>query len=167
MPFFFTSLVSYKPGLEYHRWIALGIFASASFTDPLDGFLARLTKTRTELGIFLDPLADKLLLLSGYLGLLFVQALPHRPPLWITVSIVFRDVLIVTGLFTIFFMEGTVRVEPNMLGKTTTAFQMITLILILLKWKISFLFCYATAALTILSCLTYLIRELRRVKIAS
>ena len=164
IPFFFTAMVSYQPGKEYQRWLAFGIFLTASLTDALDGFLARLTKSRSRLGRFLDPLADKLLLLSGYLGLLFVPSLPYRPPLWVTVTIVFRDVVIIGGLVMIFLLTGRVKVEPNFLGKATTAFQMVTLIAILLVWKISVALWYATAGLTIVSCLVYCVRELRLIQ---
>lgn len=166
VPFFFTSLLGYEAGKEYHRWIAFSLFLSASLTDALDGFLARTMKTRTRLGRFLDPFADKLLLLAGYLGLLFVEALPYRPPLWVTVTIVFRDILIIAGLIGIYLMTGTVTIQPNFLGKCTTAMQMATFIAILLKWKISIVLCYITAGLTILSCLNYVLREARRVKTA-
>ncbi len=129
----------------------------------LDGFLARILKSRSELGRFLDPLADKLLLLSGFLGLLFVPALPYRPPLWITVTIVFRDLMIVLGLLVIFFLKGKVAIQPNFLGKATTAFQMATLLAILLVWPISIFLCYVTAALTIASFAVYAMRELERI----
>jgi len=162
VPFFFTALVSYTPAREHERWIAFLIFLAASITDMLDGFLARVMKSRSELGRFLDPLADKLLLLSGFLGLLFVQALPYRPPLWITVTIVFRDLMIVLGLLVIFFIKGTVTIQPNFLGKTTTAFQMATLLAILLAWPVSIFLCYATAVLTITSFGVYAARELRK-----
>ena len=165
VPFFFTSLVSTRPDEGPQRWITLGIFLLASLTDALDGFIARVSKRRTALGRFLDPLADKLLLLSGYLGLLFVQGFAYQPPLWITVSIVFRDLVIVVGLVVIFLVNGTVRVEPNLIGKTTTALQMITLVLIFLEWLPAVIyFCYLTAFFTILSCLVYIVRDLRRLK---
>lgn len=162
VPFFFTALVSYTPGRERERWIAFLIFLAASLTDMLDGFLARITKTRTELGRFLDPLADKLLLLSGFIGLLFVEALPYKPPLWITVTLVFRDLMIVLGLVIIFLIKGTFPIQPNILGKMTTAFQMATLLAILLGWPLSILICYITAALSILSFAVYSVRELTK-----
>ena len=162
VPFFFTALVSYTPGRESQRWIAFLIFLVASITDMLDGFLARVTKTRTELGRFLDPFADKLLLLSGFLGLLFVDALPYRPPLWITVIIVFRDLLVVAGLVIIFMIKGTFPIQPNLLGKTTTAFQMATLLAILLGWPVSIPLCYITVGFTMASFVTYALRELRK-----
>lgn len=162
VPFFFTELVSYQTGQEKQRWLVLAIFAFAAFTDALDGFLARILKSQTELGRFLDPLADKLLLLSGYLGLLMVHDLPYTPPLWVTVAIVFRDVLIVSGLVIIYFMTGKIRIQPNFLGKLTTASQMITLMVVLLRWHLSYLLWNFTAVLTILSCLVYLQRELKK-----
>ena len=142
--------------------MAFFIFLAASLTDALDGFLARITKSRTEIGRFLDPLADKMLLLSGYLGLLVVPTLPYRPPLWITVTIVFRDIIIVTGLLIIFFLKGSFRVAPNFLGKATTAFQMTTLLAILLALPLSIPLWYVTAALTIVSFGAYALRELKK-----
>jgi cardiolipin synthase (CMP-forming) len=164
VPFFFTELVSYQPGKEHHLYIALGIFVAAVFTDALDGFLARIMKSKTELGTFLDPLADKLLLVAGYLALLFVSGLPYRPPLWITVTIVFRDIMICLALLIIFLITGKIRVQPNFLGKCTTASQMATLIAILVKWPYSYVLWNITAALTIASFFVYFRREHSRLK---
>ena len=165
-PFFFTSLLSYESGKEYHRWVAFGIFLAASLTDALDGFLARIMKRRTALGRFLDPFADKLLLLTGYLGLLFVDALPYRPPPWVTVTIVFHDIVIIAGLVGIYITTGKVTIQPNFLGKCTTVMQMTTLVAILLKRQIAVVFWYVTAVLTIVSCLNYVLREARKIKTA-
>jgi CDP-diacylglycerol--glycerol-3-phosphate 3-phosphatidyltransferase len=164
-PFFFTALIYYEAGKEYYRWTAFGLFLTATLTDALDGFLARVTRKRTELGRFLDPLADKLLLLSGFLGILLVDALIYRPPLWVTVTIVFRDMVILTGLIVIYLISGRIRVQPNFLGKVTTASQMATLIAILLQWAVSIPLSYFTAGFTILSCLAYIVRDLRRLNI--
>lgn len=162
VPFFFTELLSFHRGEPNHRWTALGIFAFASLTDALDGFLARTTSGSTDLGKFLDPLADKLLLLSGFLGLLMVHDLPYTPPLWVTVTIVFRDLVVIIGMVIIFLITGTVRIEPNFLGKLTTAAQMITLIAILLNWQYSFILWNLTALLTIASCFVYLARDMKK-----
>lgn len=156
--------MSYQSGQEHHRLMALFFFIVASLTDALDGWLARVTKTRTKLGKFLDPLADKLLLLSGFIGLLFVPAFLYRPPLWVTVTIVFRDIVIITGLVILFLMTGNVRVQPNLLGKITTVFQMGTLIAILLEHPVSVPLWIATALLTIASGLTYVFRDLKLLK---
>ena len=167
VPVFFTVLISFKNGEDPFRWIALGIFLFATLTDALDGFLARITKRQTPLGRFLDPFADKLLILSGFLGILGLDALPYRPPLWVTVTIVFRDLMIVVGMLTIFLVSGDLRVQPNLVGKLTTAAQMLTLIAILMASPIAVPFWYATAALTILSFLLYLIREMRRLAVTN
>jgi cardiolipin synthase len=165
IPFFFTALLSYQAGQEKYRWIAFALFLVASLTDAIDGYWARTTKSQTALGRFLDPLADKALLLSGYLGILFVSALPYRPPLWITVTIVFRDMIIVIGLILIFMASGQLKVEPNLAGKLATAFQMATLVSILAAHPISMVLWNITAALTIWSGLSYVLRDFIRLKI--
>jgi len=80
------------------------------------------------------------------------------------VTIVFRDLVIVGGMIMIFLLTGNLRIQPNLLGKFTTAFQMITLIAILLVLKIAIPLWYITAVLTILSCFVYAFRELRHMK---
>ncbi len=160
VPFFFTELLSFKDGQEIHRWAALAIFSIAAASDALDGMIARLTNTQTELGRFLDPLADKFLLFSGIIGLLWVHTLPYRPPLWFTVAVVFRDLVIILGLIVLYLMTGKVQVRPNFLGKLTTAGQMATLIAVLLEFPFSSILWNLTGALTIASLLVYLNREL-------
>jgi cardiolipin synthase (CMP-forming) len=159
-PLFFTELVSYKPGQEHHRWIAFWLFIAGIISDAADGLIARVTKNQTPLGRFLDPLADKLLLLSGFLGILFVEPLPYHPPVWVTVAIVFRDIFLVGGLIVVVLMYGKVHVKPNFLGKVTTVAQMATLTAILLGLNVSVLLWNITGVLTILSCLYYLVRDL-------
>ncbi|MDD5217332.1 MAG: CDP-diacylglycerol--glycerol-3-phosphate 3-phosphatidyltransferase [Candidatus Omnitrophica bacterium] len=161
VPVFFTALVSYETGQEWLRWTAFACFLTASLTDAVDGLAARVMQKYSELGRFLDPLADKLLLLSGFLGLLFVQGFPYTPPLWVTVTIVFRDMVIVIGIVVIFFVSGKLQIQPNFLGKVTTAFQMGTLVAILLFWPIAIPLWYVTVALTIVSCLSYVVREMK------
>ena len=100
-------------------------------------------------------------MISGYLGLLYVRAMPLTPPLWVTVTIVFRDIIIIGGLFILFLMTGDVRIQTNFLGKLTTLFQMVTLGAVLVQWRIAEILWYATAALTIVSCLAYIVREIR------
>ena len=165
VPVFLISLLSYQRGLETYRYFACGCFFLASVTDMLDGMLARFTRCQTDLGRFLDPLADKLLLLSGYIGILFVPDLPYRPPIWITVVIVFRDLIVVMGLFMIFVASGRLQVEPNLLGKFSTAFQMVTLVMILLCLPLSVLMWNLTAILTIASGFVYIFRDFAKLKL--
>lgn len=167
VPVFFTELLSYQAGETLHRTLAAVVFFTACLTDAIDGFLARLLNLQTKLGSFLDPLADKLILLSGYLGILFVPALRYHPPLWVTVTIVFRDMVLLVGLVILSWINGTVEVKPNLLGKCTTALQMATLGSILLEWNIAALLWYPTAGFTIFSCIVYVIRGLKNLPFAS
>jgi cardiolipin synthase len=163
-PAFFTVLVSYGPGKESLRFWALGIFFTAALTDALDGILARVLKQKTPLGQMLDPLADKLLLLSGYIGLLFVAGLPYKPPLWITVTIIFRDLVLLIGFFTLNFMSVKFDVTPHLVGKLTTTFQMLLLLFVLLEWPAAVGVSYITAALTITSGLIYISKGLKLIQ---
>ena len=163
-PAFFTTLVSYGPGKESMRLWALGIFAVATLTDALDGILARVLKQKTLLGQMLDPLADKILLLSGYIGLLFVSALTFRPPLWITVTIIFRDLVLLFGFFTLRFLAVKFDLLPNCLGKMTTLSQMVLLFMVLLEWPIAVPFAYLTIAFTITSGIVYVSKGLKLIQ---
>ncbi len=164
VPFFFTCLLYYQPQQDHLRFWAFALFLTASLTDALDGLVARLGKKISRLGRFLDPLADKLLLLSGYLGILFAKDFPLLPPLWVVVAIVFRDVIIVGGMVVLFLSGAPIDANPNFLGKLTTGFQMATILSILLLLPLSPFLWYFTAVLTILSGLTYIAREMKRLR---
>ena len=164
MPFFFTTLLYYEPGKDFLRLWALGLFLLASLTDAIDGMVARFFKEVTPLGKFLDPLADKLLLISGFVGIYMAKSFPLLPPLWVVVAVVFRDVVILGGLVVLYFSGTPATVNPNFLGKATTAFQMATLISTLLLLPFSVWFWYGTAILTVTSGLTYVFREMRRLR---
>src|SRR5215204_2390455 len=100
IPFFVVQVLYYvKAGHELHRLLAILCFAIASVLDGVDGYIARHYNQRSELGAILDPLADKLLLVSAVVVLSF----DHEPyletiPLWLTGIIIGRDVLMVVGL---------------------------------------------------------------------
>lgn len=159
-PVFFVELISFKQGGESHRWFAFCLLSAGVISDALDGFLARAMNCRTEIGKFLDPLADKLLLLSGFLGLLWVSDLPYHPPVWFTVAVVFRDLVIVIGLLVLTIFARNPEVKPNLLGKFTTFFQMATLLLVLAGLPLSVPLWNVTGALTVISGLWYLLRDL-------
>jgi len=160
-PVFFIALVSYTPEKENIRLVALAIFVVAALTDALDGLLARFLKQRTALGQMLDPLADKILLVSAYIGLLFVSTLPFRPPLWITITIIFRDLILLFGFLTLNFVAVKIEVQPNVWGKLTTVSQMLLLCFILLEWPLATPLAFLTVAFTIVSGIIYLTRGLK------
>ena len=146
------------------RYWALAIYLIATVTDALDGILARLLKQKTELGQKLDPLADKILLLSGFIGLLFVTSLPYKPALWVIVTIIFRDLVLVFGFFLLNFMGLKFEVNPNWLGKTTTLLQMLLLFLVLIKSPLTIPVSYATVLFTIMSGITYITKGLKLIQ---
>ena len=132
------------------------MFVVAIATDALDGLIARKFQLRTKLGTFLDPFADKLLLLSGFLGIAFSGEFYSKPHLWIVIVIVFRDLFIICGLFIIYMTVNRVEIKPNILGKITTFFQMMTILTVLMNWTRVEWIWFTTAALTILSWMTYI-----------
>ena len=161
VPFFYTAIAYYRPEVAYWRWVAVSIFGFACLTDALDGFISRKWHSRSELGTFLDPLADKILLISAFIGLQFSQ-FELKPPLWILILVIFRDIFIVAGLATVYFTTHTVKIEPNFLGKLTTFIQMVTIISALFAFQFVTWLWYATGALTVASGSVYILREMRR-----
>jgi cardiolipin synthase len=107
---------------------ALLVFALAGISDALDGFIARCFDQRTLLGAYLDPLADKLLLVSSFVCLGVMQVLPA----WLAVIVITRDIIIVLGIAILTITEKTYDVQPSMVSKCTTAIQLITIMVILL-----------------------------------
>src|ERR1043166_4408445 len=136
IPFFVVEVLYYvKTGNESHRMAALLTFAVAAICDGVDGYIARHYNQYSELGAILDPLADKLLLVSGVVLLSFDHGpLLGQIPLWLTGTIIGRDLLILIGMVVIHVTVGKVRVRPRMAGKIATVLQMISVIWILLKW---------------------------------
>ncbi len=136
IPLFVVEVLYYvKTGNELHRIVAISSFGLASLCDGVDGYIARRFNQRSELGAMLDPLADKLLLVSGIVVLSFDQR-PYLPsvPLWLTGTIIGRDILVLIGLLVIQITVGKVRVRPRILGKVATVFQMAVVLWVLLKW---------------------------------
>jgi CDP-diacylglycerol--glycerol-3-phosphate 3-phosphatidyltransferase len=160
IPVFVVEVLYYvRTGNELHRWVAIGSFGVAALCDGVDGYIARRFNQRSELGAILDPLADKLLLVSGIVVLSFDQR-PYLQsvPLWLTGTIIGRDILLLTGLIVIQMTVGKVKVRPRIVGKVATVLQMVVVLWILLKWEEKWLtgLTLATAACTGSSGLLYL-----------
>ncbi len=125
-------------------------------SDFLDGLLARRRGERTKLGAFLDPMADKLLLISVFMTLAFLR----HVPMWIFVVILSRDVFIVIGWSVIYILTGSNAVEPRPLGKFTTALQMITALACILPlsfYTITRPMLFACVVFTVASTIDYII----------
>ncbi len=138
IPFFVVELLYYvQTANELHRVVALLTFAVAAICDGVDGYIARRYNQRSELGVILDPLADKLLLVSGVVLLSFDHGLLlGRIPLWLTVTIIARDLWVLVGLVVIHITLGTVKVRPRLTGKVATVLQMAVVLWLLLKWDV-------------------------------
>ncbi|MCB1175413.1 MAG: CDP-diacylglycerol--glycerol-3-phosphate 3-phosphatidyltransferase, partial [Leptospiraceae bacterium] len=128
VPFFIYLLLQSDP---LSRWIAFGLFALASLTDLVDGYLARKYRLETELGKFLDPLADKLLVLGSFITFL---ALSSQVQLWMVLCIIGRDFLITSMRFLAVRKGASLR--TSMFGKVKTVFQMLAIILIIFSFLI-------------------------------
>jgi len=161
IPVFVTLLVYRRAGL------ALLVFCLASLTDMLDGYIARSQGRQTRLGAFLDPMADKLLLTSGFVTLTWLKVIPF----WITAVVVSRDVVLSIGVLVIHVAGGTVHPAPTWIGKMSTVFQMLTVLAAmaavyfqLLPPFVTTLLAWVTAAFTITSGLQYIIRGLKQLE---
>ncbi len=136
IPFFVVEILYFvRTGNELHRLLAILSFATAAILDGVDGYVARRYNQWSELGTVLDPLADKLLLVSAIVVLSFNHA-PRleQIPLWLTGTIIGRDLLLGLGAVTVRLTVGKITVRPRMVGKVATVLQMAVVLWILLKW---------------------------------
>lgn len=121
VPVFALAMLYGRPG-----W-ALATFVTAGITDALDGLIARMTRQPTTLGAWLDPMADKLLLLTMFVMLTLPGLpLPNHVPLWLTVIVVSRDVAIVLTVAIVNLAVGRRTFAPSILGKAATAVFILT-----------------------------------------
>lgn len=148
IPFFVVEILYYvQTGNDTHRVLGIMAFAVAAICDGVDGYIARHYNQRSELGSILDPLADKLLLVSGIVLLSF----DHSPylgmiPLWLTGTIIGRDIVLLAGMIVIQWIVGKVKVRPRILGKVATVLQMAVVIWVLMKWPDRWLLYLAVGA---------------------
>ena len=111
---------------------ALTVFAIAGITDALDGLIARRTGQRTSLGAWLDPMADKLLLVTTFV-VLTLPAIPltNHLPAWLTVLVISRDVVIVAFVAIVNLALGPRTFKPSLLGKCATAAFILTCVIVM------------------------------------
>ena len=109
--------------LEGAMFLAFLTFVIAGVTDAFDGFLARVLRQKTELGAFIDPVADKLLLISSYVTMAVLELIPS----WLSVLVVSRDTIILTGIAILMLSDKKVNIQPTLDSKITTFFQLTTI----------------------------------------
>jgi cardiolipin synthase len=157
IPVFVTALV-----YQYYGW-ALAFFIIAGISDMLDGLLARMTNQKTKLGAFLDPLADKALLLTSFVFFSVYGWIP----VWLTITVISRDLIVVLGWFLLFLTSNQTKVAPSLAGKAAIAAQLILITYVLiavnhpeLPDETPLFGAVIVAALTIFSGLQYIYRGL-------
>jgi cardiolipin synthase len=137
------------------------VFVCAGISDAVDGYLAKRFKLQTELGAYLDPLADKLLITSIYIAL----GVAHKLPSWLVIAVVSRDILIVVAVMLAWVVDQRPPIKPLWISKANTASQLVLAAVVLADDGFSLglsgiitVLVWVTGALTILSLAAY-VRE--------
>lgn len=157
IPFFLVALL--VEGIPAGKWIALAIFIIASFTDMLDGKIARKYNLITNFGKFMDPLADKLLVSAALIALIPLGKIPA----WVVIVIISRE-FIISG-FRLIASDNGVVIAASYWGKIKTVTQMIMIVLLIADFSYSVMnvletvFIYLALALTVISLVDYLIKN--------
>jgi cardiolipin synthase len=177
IPAFVTMAIYYgesiKRGapLEWQRYAAIIIFILAAVSDGLDGYVARRYNQRSKLGVYLDPIADKGLLLSGLITLSISNWSESAPgygrfPAWFPVLVISRDAVILVGTMILYLLNGKVHVKPNWTGKVATVLQMIAIGWVMLQLRfIPLLYVVAFAGVfTLISGIVYVTDGVRQLQ---
>jgi cardiolipin synthase (CMP-forming) len=160
LPFFIIAI-------RYSRYDwALALLIVAGLSDGLDGLLARKLNQKTQLGSFLDPIADKLLLSSSY----FMLALKGKIAWWLAILVLGRDVLILVACAVILLVVGYMTFPPSIFGKLNTTFQVLLVLVVILSALVQNpalqvsreLLIYLVAAFTIISGFHYSVTVARK-----
>lgn len=156
IPIFITTII-------YKRYnYALFLFIIAALTDTFDGLIARLKHQKTVLGTYLDPVADKFLIVSSFIILSTYGLIPK----WLAITVISRDITIITGWFLLYLITGTAKVEPSLLGRATIWIQSIFIAYVLIDVhfplpEIHLVLQWITAGFTIISGLHYIYKGLK------
>ena len=153
----FVSLLVYR-----QRGPALAVFLAAAVTDLLDGYVARRRGSQSRLGAFLDPLADKLLLMASFVTLTWLKALPF----WIAAVVISRDLILAIGALAIYIVGARLTPRPTWAGKLATFFQVVTVFLGVVTpfygWPAGFKgVIWLASTFTIVSGLQYIVQGMR------
>jgi len=172
VPFFVVQMLYYfRTGDELHRYLAMASFLIATISDGIDGYLARHRGQATQLGAYLDPIADKFLMLSAFI-LLSIEfekdPFGQRIPLWLTGTVIGRDLVVVFGSVLLYVVIGNVKVKPHWLSKMASVLQMVCIGWVLLRFPVTwaadatFFLALAVTACTILSGVFYVHNGIRQ-----
>jgi CDP-diacylglycerol--glycerol-3-phosphate 3-phosphatidyltransferase len=179
IPAFITMAIYYSESiqrgapLQWERFTAIAIFLIASLSDGLDGYVARRYNQRSSLGVILDPLADKGLLLSGIITLSLTNWSDIDPnygrfPVWFPVLVISRDAILFVGAAVLYLLNGKVHVKPNWTGKVATVLQMVAIGWVMLQLRLfPLLYVVITAGFfTLISGVVYVTDGVRQLQAA-
>ncbi len=161
---FFFILAVYHDRFDY----ALYLFVLQGLTDMLDGFLARVMKEKTELGAYLDPIADKTMILAAFIMLSIKQIVP----LWLPATVILKDVAVAIGFLILYKLVGHIKPVPSIFGKLSTTFQIaaVLFVLVIEMFSLSKMYPYsealivATAFITIIAGLHYILYGIKTLR---
>jgi len=164
IPCFVSLLFYFTPKTNFVRYLLVAVFGLAVATDFFDGLVARIRNEKTEFGQILDPLADKLLLITAYISLYALRgALPLRfqIPLWVVLIVVSRDSIILIGVLTLHFLKMEIPITPSWWGKLATTFQMGTILGVILDFSLAPILWTVAVVFTVISGCDYFLRGVR------
>src|SRR5258708_1164785 len=158
--------------LEWQRFAAIIVFLLAAVSDGLDGYVARHYNQRSRLGVILDPIADKGLLLSGIITLSITNWSQSDPdygkfPVWFPVLVITRDAVILVGAAILhYFVGNKMRVKPSWTGKVATVCQMCAIAWVMLQLRVLPLtfVVIGAAVFTLVSGIIYLLNGIRQLQ---
>lgn len=160
-PLFFFILININSFNIHQSWVnyfAALIFTIACVTDFFDGYIARSWNQKTKFGAIIDPLADKMLTLAGFLGLMVID----RANPWAIYLILIREFFI-TG-FRVFMASDGVDVSASMAGKVKTTFQMIAIGFLVMEWIFAEILLWIAVILTLYSGFEYVLKYVKEMR---
>jgi CDP-diacylglycerol--glycerol-3-phosphate 3-phosphatidyltransferase len=172
MAIYYGHSVARSEPLEWQRFAAIIIFLVAAASDGLDGYVARRYNQRSSLGVILDPIADKGLLLSGIITLSISNWSHANPehgqfPVWFPVLVITRDTVILVGSAVLHLLNGNVKVRTSWTGKVATVLQMAAIAWVMLQLRfLPLIYVVAAAGLfTFISGIIYVRDGMRQLQI--
>ena len=163
VPAFIVAVLYYSPQNEHLRVVALGIFLFATISDLVDGYIARRFDQRTQIGTILDPLADKMLLVSAFVCMFVMR--DHfgaiQLPFWLLIVVISRDVILLSGVGIMQLIGSQAEIEPTMAGKLTTFFQVMAVFGIFFQWSFSIILWWIILVLAIATTIDYIKRNIQ------
>jgi len=155
--FIFIPVFVYLLLTESNSNITKFVFCICILTDLLDGMIARYFKLKTDFGAFFDPLTDKLLILSSFTVLTYINKIPK----WLFLTVIGRDFMLISGWLILFILTRHAKVKARPAGKISIVLTMITVVFVLFNLpKIQFVF-YATTVFLFISLMDYYLNGIK------